>query len=182
MIVVIDNFDSFTYNIVHAFQELGEKVSVVRQLGNLKPDALVIGPGPGHPSARSFPLNGIPTLGICLGHQWLGLHFGAKIKRTIPHHGKQSKISHLNTGLFKDLPQNFLAVRYHSLVLEDLPSCLELTAWTEEGEMMGLAHKTLPYVGVQFHPDSISTEYGKEIFSNFLKMVRVESHGRGRWL
>lgn len=169
MIVVIDNFDSFTYNIAHAFEELGQTVHVTRKLGPLKPDAIIIGPGPGHPETRTFPLNDTPTLGVCLGHQWLGLHFGAKVKRTTPHHGKQSKISHTNKGLFKDLPQNFLAVRYHSLVLEDLPPTLELTAWTNTGEIMGLAHKTLPYHGVQFHPDSISTDYGLQIFKNFLQ-------------
>ena len=168
MIAVIDNFDSFTYNIAYAFEQLGQEVIVVRALSNLKPKAIVIGPGPGHPKACSFKLDGTPTLGVCLGHQWLGLHFGAKVRREIPCHGKQSKISHTAKGLFKDLPQEFLAVRYHSLVLEDLPDCLEQTASSDDGQIMGIAHKSLPYCGVQFHPDSIATEYGTEIFANFL--------------
>ncbi len=168
MIVVIDNEDSFTYNIVHALKKLGQTVEVTSTLGTLKPDALILGPGPGHPSSRSFDLLDIPTLGICLGHQWLGLHFGAAIGRTLPCHGKSSPIYHSNHPLFNQVPQGFSAIRYHSLMVENLPSCLTKIAWTQEGDVMALAHKTLPYYGVQFHPDSISTEFGLQLFENFL--------------
>lgn len=171
MITVIDNFDSFTYNIVHALQELGQQVRVIRKQDKTPTDALIIGPGPGHPHSLNFSLDGTPTLGICLGHQWLGQYFGAKVQRAKPCHGKQSKISHVENRLYKGVPQKFLAVRYHSLVLEDLPDCLELTAWTQEGQIMGISHKTLPYYGVQFHPDSIATDYGKQIFANFLQLA-----------
>lgn len=171
MIVVIDNEDSFTYNIAHALKHLGQRVEVVSKLGDLKPDGLVIGPGPGHPSAHTFPLSNIPTLGICLGHQWLGAHFGANVVRTTPCHGKSSKIYHTSSHLFDHLPQAFQAVRYHSLTLEQLPPSLIKTAWTEDGHIMGIAHKTLPYYGMQFHPDSISTEHGLALFKNFLDLI-----------
>ena len=171
MIVVIDNEDSFTYNIVYALKSLGEQVEVVSTLGDLKPDALIIGPGPGHPDVHSFKLLDIPTLGICLGHQWLGLNFGSTISRFTPYHGKSSKIYHTSSHLFTGLPQAFKAVRYHSLIIEKLSDCFIKTAWTHDGQIMGIAHKTLPYYGVQFHPDSISTEFGTTIFKNFVNQI-----------
>ena len=186
MLLMIDNYDSFTWNLVQYFGELGEDVLVFRndeitieQVAELKPDQIVISPGPCTPNEAgiSVPLiqefaGKVPILGVCLGHQSIGQAFGGKIiHATQLMHGKTSMIHHQDTGVFKGLPNPFRATRYHSLVIEreSIPDCLEITAWTEDGEIMGVRHKTLAVEGVQFHPESILTEYGHEMLANFLK-------------
>ncbi|SEL01765.1 anthranilate synthase component II [Nitrosovibrio tenuis] len=185
MLLMIDNYDSFTYNLVQYFGELGEEVTVFRndeikldEIEQLKPARIVISPGPCTPSKAgiSIPLieryhSRIPILGVCLGHQSIGQAFGG----TIVHarqvmHGKTSPIFHNDLGLFHGLPNPFHATRYHSLVIEreGLPDCLEVTAWTEDGEIMGIRHKTLAIEGLQFHPESILTEHGHRLLANFL--------------
>ena len=183
MIILIDNFDSFTYNIVQAYQKLGEVVEVVRnqairieQIQEKRPRLLIIGPGPGTPKNAgiskeciSLSLQGIPLFGICLGHQAIGEYFGGQVvraKRAM--HGKISPIFHKNSGVFTGLSQGFAATRYHSLVLEpnSLPGDLEVTAWTGEHEVMGIGHRTLPIQGVQFHPESIASEEGLSLLKN----------------
>lgn len=191
MLLMIDNYDSFTYNLVQYLGELGQDVQVYRndeidlaKVAELKPDHIVISPGPCTPNEAgiSVPLikefaGKIPLLGVCLGHQSIGQAFGGNIihaKQLM--HGKTSLIYHNDVGVFKGLPNPYTATRYHSLVIEreTLPDCLELTAWTQDangefGEIMGVRHKTLPVEGVQFHPESILTEYGHELLNNFLK-------------
>ena len=186
MLLMIDNYDSFTYNLVQYFGELGQEVRVFRndeidlaQIAALKPDHIVVSPGPCTPNEAgvSVPLikefaGKVPILGVCLGHQSIGQAFGGKIvhaKQLM--HGKTSQIHHKDMGVFKGLPSPFTATRYHSLVIEreSLPDCLEITAWTDDGEIMGVRHKTLLVEGVQFHPESILTEYGHEMLANFLK-------------
>lgn len=190
MLIVIDNYDSFTYNLVQYFGELGQEVKVVRndalsvaQIAALKPDHIVISPGPCTPNEAGVSLEVIeklsgqvPILGVCLGHQSLGQAFGGEVvrARTIMH-GKTSPIRHTGSGVFAGLPDPFQATRYHSLVVrrESLPDCLEVTAWTEHAdgsvdEIMGLRHKTWAVEGVQFHPESILTEHGREMLQNFL--------------
>jgi len=186
MLLMIDNYDSFTYNLVQYLGELGQEVEVYRndeidlaKIESLKPRHIVISPGPCTPNEAgiSVPLikefaGKIPLLGVCLGHQSIGQAFGGNIihaKQLM--HGKTSQVSHSNVGVFKGLPNPFTATRYHSLVIEreTIPDCLEITAWTEDGEIMGVRHKTLPIEGVQFHPESILTEYGHELLDNFLK-------------
>ena len=186
MLLMIDNYDSFTYNLVQYLGELGQEVEVYRndeidlaKIESLKPRHIVISPGPCTPNEAgiSVPLikefaGKIPLLGVCLGHQSIGQAFGGNIihaKQLM--HGKTSQVSHANVGVFKGLPNPFTATRYHSLVIEreSIPDCLEITAWTEDGEIMGVRHKTLPIEGVQFHPESILTEYGHELLDNFLK-------------
>ena len=185
MLLMIDNYDSFTYNLVQYFGELGEEVMVFRndeitpdEISQLNPARIVISPGPCTPSKAgiSIPLiercNGrIPILGVCLGHQSVGQAFGGKIvhaKQLM--HGKTSSIFHKGAGMFRGLPNPFTATRYHSLVIEreSLPDCLEITAWTEDGEIMGVRHKTLAVEGLQFHPESILTEHGHKLLENFL--------------
>lgn len=187
MILMIDNYDSFTYNLVQYLAELGEKLIVRRndtlglsEIRKLNPKRIVISPGPGSPKDAGISNKIIrefgkktPILGVCLGHQCIGEVFGGKIvlaDRIM--HGKTSHIYHKEHSLFKDVGSPFLATRYHSLVIErnSLPSSLELTAWTEENEIMGIAHKRYPIVGVQFHPESILTDVGMDIINNFLKM------------
>ncbi|HEX8874796.1 MAG TPA: aminodeoxychorismate/anthranilate synthase component II [Nitrosospira sp.] len=185
MLLMIDNYDSFTYNLVQYFSELGEEVTVFRndeievdEIKRIKPARIVISPGPCTPSQAgiSIPLierchGTIPILGVCLGHQSIGQAFGGRIVHAGQvMHGKTSPIFHDNTGLFRGLPNPFHATRYHSLVIErgSLPDCLEITAWTEEGEIMGVRHKTLAIEGVQFHPESILTEHGHKLLANFL--------------
>ena len=186
MLVMIDNYDSFTYNLVQYFGELGAEVRVFRndeitveQVAALKPDHIVISPGPCTPNEAgiSVPLinalaGKVPLLGVCLGHQSIGQAFGGKIihaKQLM--HGKTSMIHHKDAGVFKGLANPFRATRYHSLVIEreSIPDCLEITAWTDDGEFMGVRHKTQPVEGVQFHPESILTEYGHDMLANFLK-------------
>lgn len=183
---MIDNYDSFTYNLVQYLGELGQDVQVYRndeidlkKIAALKPEKIVISPGPCTPNEAgiSVPLikefaGKIPLLGVCLGHQSIGQAFGGNIihaKQLM--HGKTSLIHHHSIGVFKDLPNPYTATRYHSLVIEreTLPDCLEITAWTEDGEIMGVRHKTLAVEGVQFHPESILTEHGHDLLNNFLK-------------
>jgi anthranilate synthase component II len=185
MLLMIDNYDSFTYNLVQYLGELGEDVRVARNdeidlaaIEEMKPDRIVISPGPCTPNEAgvSVPLiqqfaGRFPILGVCLGHQSIGQAFGGKIvhaKQLM--HGKTSPIRHRNAGVFRKLPDPLTATRYHSLVIErdSLPDCLEITAWTDDGEIMGVRHKTLPVEGVQFHPESILTEKGHELLANFL--------------
>ena len=184
MIAVIDNYDSFTYNLVQLLGELGAELRVFRndaitpsELGNLKPTHIVISPGPGEPSEAGISKEviymlgpQIPVLGVCLGHQCIGEVFGGKVIRA-PRlmHGKTSPIYHYGEDLFVGLPSPFEATRYHSLIVaEPLPSALKPTAFTKEGELMGLRHQTYPIFGVQFHPESILTPSGRHILSNFL--------------
>lgn len=185
MLALVDNYDSFTYNLVHAFYPLTSSVRVFRNdelsceaLFALKPDYLVIGPGPGSPSRAGFSKEyikrgSLPTLGICLGHQAIGEVFGARVERAArPMHGKTSRVFHTQTGIFKNVPQGFYAARYHSLLINphSLPACLEAIAWSQEGEIMAIRHKTDPIVGVQFHPESIATPEGIAILKNFFKL------------
>lgn len=192
MLVMIDNYDSFTYNVVQYFGELGAEVKVFRndeitieEIEALNPGHLVISPGPCTPNEAGISVQAIkhfagklPILGVCLGHQSIGQAFGGKIIRAGQvMHGKTSEVFHEDQGVFANLNNPFTATRYHSLVIEkeSLPDCLEITAWTQydDGsieEIMGVQHKTLPIQGVQFHPESILTQYGHDLFANFLKM------------
>ena len=193
MLLMIDNYDSFTYNLVQYFSELGEKVVVFRndeisleKISQLNPQRIVISPGPCPPNEAGVSLSvisqfsqNIPVLGVCLGHQSIGQAFGGRIvhaKQLM--HGKTSPIFHRNEGVFRNLPNPFIATRYHSLVVErsTLPDCLEVTAWTEDDEIMGLRHKTLAIEGIQFHPESILSEHGHQMLENFLnaKNKRLE--------
>jgi para-aminobenzoate synthetase component II len=185
MILVIDNYDSFTYNLVQYLGELGEEVQVRRndeigleEIAALKPDHILISPGPCTPNEAGVSLalierfkGEIPILGVCLGHQSIGQAFGGDVIRAERlMHGKTSQIHHDGKGLFRDLPNPFTATRYHSLIVkrETLPDCLEITAWTDEGEIMGLRHKEYAIEGVQFHPESIITQNGHKMLANFL--------------
>ena len=187
VLLVIDNYDSFTFNLVQYFGQLGVEQRVFRnneitptEALALKPDRVLISPGPCSPAEAGVSLDMIkafagkkPIFGVCLGHQSIGHYFGGKVIRADRlMHGKTSPIRHRNTDLFKGLPQNFPATRYHSLLVErgTLPDCLEVTADTAEGEIMGLRHKSLPIWGVQFHPESIATEGGMKILQNFLEL------------
>jgi anthranilate synthase component 2 len=186
MILVIDNYDSFTYNLVQYLGELGAEPCVYRNdammladVRRLAPSHIVISPGPGTPDDGGISLDVIrefhettPILGVCLGHQCIGAAFGGRVDRA-PRlmHGKTSPIYHFGGDIFVGVPSPFTATRYHSLVVhEPLPECLKVTAFTTEGEVMGLRHKASPTIGVQFHPESILTECGKKILSNFLKL------------
>ena len=186
MLLMIDNYDSFTYNLVQYFSELGQEVVVERndkislkEIKNLKPEFLVLSPGPCTPNEAGISLDivnnfkgKIPILGVCLGHQSIGQAFGGKIThaKTIMH-GKTSDIHHTNKGVFKGLSNPFTATRYHSLVIEreSLPDCFEITAWTDDEEIMGIRHKELYIEGVQFHPESILSEHGHDLLRNFVK-------------
>ena len=185
MLLMIDNYDSFTYNLVQYFGELGEEVMVFRndaisadEVLSVEPQHIVISPGPCTPNEAgvSVPMierysGKVPILGVCLGHQSIGQAFGGKIVHARElMHGKTSPIFHNNKGVFQGLPSPFIATRYHSLVIEreSLPDCLEITAWTEDGEIMGIRHKTLSVEGVQFHPESVLSEYGHKLLENFL--------------
>lgn len=187
MLLVIDNFDSFTYNLVQYFGQLGVEQRIFRnneisaeEALALNPDKVLLSPGPCSPTEAGVSLDIIrafagkkPIFGVCLGHQSIGHYFGGNVVRAGRlMHGKTSPIRHRNTDLFAGLPQNFKATRYHSLLVDraSLPDCLEITADTEEGEIMGLRHKTLPIYGVQFHPESIATEDGMRILGNFLSL------------
>lgn len=191
MLLMIDNYDSFTFNLVQYFGELGEEVKVVRndelssaQIGALQPNSIVISPGPCTPNEAGVSLEvlqdlsaKVPIFGVCLGHQSIGQAFGGKVVRARQiMHGKTSMIHHAGVGVFRGLPNPFEATRYHSLVVEQesLPDCLEVTAWTENSdgsrdEIMGLRHRSLPVEGVQFHPESILTQHGHDLLRNFLE-------------
>ena len=185
MLLLIDNYDSFTYNLFQYLSELGEEVIVVRndkmsldETEKLSPQRIVISPGPGTPEQagisneviRHFGSH-LPTLGVCLGHQCIGYCYGARVDRAGEiKHGKSSLIYHDGKALFSGLPNPFPAIRYHSLAVmrDDLPDCLEISAWTENGLIMGLRHRQFPVDGVQFHPESIMTEVGKDLLKNFI--------------
>ncbi|CAG0927789.1 anthranilate synthase component II [Rhodocyclaceae bacterium] len=186
MLLMIDNYDSFTYNLVQYFGELGEEVRVFRNdeitveaIASLKPDRLVVSPGPCSPAEAGISVAAIqafagriPLLGVCLGHQSVGAAFGGKIVHARQlMHGKTSLVHHADTGVFRDLPDPFTATRYHSLAIEraSLPACLEVTAWTDDGEIMGVRHRELSVEGVQFHPESILSEHGHRLLKNFLE-------------
>ena len=187
MILMIDNYDSFTYNLVQYLAELGEKLVVYRndkisieEIKKLNPAHIVISPGPGRPSEagiseeviKEFGQN-IPLLGVCLGHQGIGEVFGGKVIRADKlMHGKTSQIYHNNNPIFKGLSNPFEATRYHSLIVEkkSLPGVFQITAWTKDNEIMGIAHKNFPIWGVQFHPESILTKEGKQLLKNFINL------------
>lgn len=191
MLLMIDNYDSFTYNLVQYLGELGEDVRVhrndeitIEEIQALKPDRIVLSPGPCTPNEAGISLatidafaGKVPILGVCLGHQSIGQAFGGKIvKAKTLMHGKTSLMHHNNTGVFKELNNPYTATRYHSLVIDQatLPDCLEITAWTEDDdgdmdEIMGVRHKSLAVEGVQFHPESILTEHGHDLLNNFLQ-------------
>ncbi len=189
MLLMIDNYDSFTFNIVQYLGQLGEDVQVHRndritldEIEELQPDRLVVSPGPCSPEEAGISVAAIrqfagkiPILGVCLGHQAIGAAFGGTVVRSVSlMHGKTSPIHHDGKELFAGLPDPFLATRYHSLVVErtSLPECLEVTAWVENGEIMGMRHRELPVWGVQFHPESILTECGMDLLRNFLSLSR----------
>jgi anthranilate synthase/aminodeoxychorismate synthase-like glutamine amidotransferase len=191
MLLLIDNYDSFTYNLFQYLGELGEEVWVTRndevsldEIAEKSPQHIVISPGPGTPQQAGISNDiihkfgdSIPILGVCLGHQCVGYNYGAKVNRASEiKHGKSSLIYHDGKGLFQGLPNPFPAIRYHSLVVmpDDLPDCLVLSAWTNEGIVMGLRHRQFPVEGVQFHPESIMTEVGKDLLKNFLKQGAQE--------
>jgi anthranilate synthase/aminodeoxychorismate synthase-like glutamine amidotransferase len=191
MILLIDNYDSFTFNLVHFLGDLGAECDVRRndtltpyEAVAMQPDAIVLSPGPCTPNEAGICLElvtvaarrKIPLLGVCLGHQAIGHAFGGEVIRAPePVHGKTSAIRHCGTDIFAGLPDPFTATRYHSLIVaaETLPDCLEATAWTGDKIIMGLRHQTLPIFGVQFHPESIATTHGHEILRNFLAIARV---------
>ena len=186
MLLMIDNYDSFTYNLVQYFGELGEDVRTYRNdeitieaIEKLKPSRICISPGPctPHEAGVSVPVlqhfaGKLPILGVCLGHQSIGAAFGGKIIRAQQvMHGKTSPIEHTGVGVFKNLPSPYTVIRYHSLAIarDSLPDCLEVTAWTADGEIMGVRHKSYPIEGVQFHPESILSDHGHALLQNFLK-------------
>jgi len=192
MLLMIDNYDSFTFNLVQYLGELGEEVLVKRndeitiaEIERLAPARIVISPGPCSPNEAGISLAAIerfagkiPLLGVCLGHQAIGQAFGGRIvhAKTLMH-GKTSQVTHTGAGVFSQLPSPFRATRYHSLVIEreSCPDCLEVTAWTDDGEIMGVRHKSMPLEGVQFHPESIMTEHGHQLLGNFLNAYPARS-------
>ena len=191
MILVVDNYDSFTWNLVHYLAELGAETRVVRnddltaaEAWALKPEAVLLSPGPCTPNEAGIclaildtaPLD-MPIFGVCLGHQAMGQAFGGEVIRAKAlMHGKTSPIEHEGQSVFKGLPSPFTATRYHSLAVrrETLPEVLDVTAWTADGEIMGLTHRTRPIHGVQFHPESIATEHGHDLLANFLDLANVK--------
>ncbi len=192
MLLMIDNYDSFTYNLVQYFAELGEEVRVyrndaisIKEIAAMKPARIVISPGPCSPAEAGISVAAItefagkvPLLGVCLGHQSIGAAFGGEIihaKQLM--HGKTSPVLHAGIGVFAGLPSPLTVTRYHSLAIrrDNLPECLEVTAWTEDGEIMGVRHRTLNVEGVQFHPESILTECGHALLKNFLQNENLET-------
>lgn len=188
MLILIDNYDSFTYNLVHYLGELGAESVVIRndkatvaEIMDMKPRAIVLSPGPCTPNEAGVCLDlikaagpAVPLLGVCLGHQSIGQAYGGKVIRAPePMHGKLSTITHADKGVFRGLPRSFEITRYHSLIVEraSLPDCLEITAETSDGIIMGLQHKTHPVHGVQFHPESIASEQGHALLANFLSIA-----------
>jgi len=193
MILVIDNYDSFTWNLVHYLMELGAEVEVVRndaigvgQAMSSGAEAFLISPGPCTPNEAGVSLDlvaacaeaGRPLLGVCLGHQAIGQHFGGRVVRGGLMHGKTSPVTHDATGLFAGLPSPFTATRYHSLVVEDVPADLVVNATSDDGHVMGFRHTTLPIHGVQFHPESIATEHGHAMLANFMTLAGVKVAAR----
>jgi len=193
MLLMIDNYDSFTYNLVQYLGELGEEITVVRNdeitpdtVQQMNPAGIVISPGPCTPNEAgvSMDLIGrfsgkIPILGVCLGHQSIGQAFGGRIVRAEKvMHGKTSPVFHDGKGVFQGIANPFIATRYHSLVIErsSIPDCLTISAWTEEGEIMGVRHRTLPVEGVQFHPESVLSEHGHQLLENFLRNHHIRNH------
>ena len=185
-ILVIDNYDSFTFNLVHYLQELGAEVEVVRndaisagQALSSGAQAFLLSPGPCTPNEAGICLDMVaacaeakkPLLGVCLGHQTIGQHFGGKVVRGGLMHGKTSPVSHDGSGLFKGLPSPFTATRYHSLIVENIPADLIVNATSDDGHVMGFRHKELPIHGVQFHPESIATEHGHAMLANFMRLT-----------
>lgn len=185
-ILVIDNYDSFTFNLVHYLQELGAEVEVVRndaisagQALSSGAQAFLLSPGPCTPNEAGICLDMVaacaeakkPLLGVCLGHQTIGQHFGGKVVRGGLMHGKTSPVSHDGSGLFSGLPSPFTATRYHSLIVEDIPADLIVNATSDDGHVMGFRHATLPIHGVQFHPESIATEHGHAMLANFMRLA-----------
>ena len=188
MILVIDNYDSFTWNLVHYLMELGAEVEVVRndaisagQAVSSGAEAFLISPGPCTPNKAGISLDlvaacaaaGKPLLGVCLGHQSIGQHFGGRVVRGGLMHGKTSPVTHDGSGLFAGLPSPFTATRYHSLVVEDIPADLIVNATADDGSVMGFRHVSLPIHGVQFHPESIATEHGHKLLDNFLTVTAL---------
>ena len=189
MLLLIDNYDSFTYNLFQYLSELGQQVAVVRndkitieEIERMNPERIVISPGPSTPLQAGISNDVIrhfgprlPILGVCLGHQCIGYSYGAIVRQAgAIMHGKSSAIYHSNQGVFAGLPSPFSAIRYHSLMVQrdGLPDCLEITAWTEDGTIMGLRHHQHPVEGIQFHPESFMTEVGKDLLKNFLRKGR----------
>lgn len=193
MLLMIDNYDSFTYNLVQYLGELGEEIKVVRNDGitldtvqQINPAGIVISPGPCTPSEAGISValinqfsGKIPILGVCLGHQSIGQAFGGRIVRARKvMHGKTSPVFHDGKGVFQGIANPFMATRYHSLVIErsSIPDCLTISAWTEEGEIMGVRHRTLAVEGVQFHPESVLSEHGHQLLENFLLNHHIRDH------
>jgi anthranilate synthase component II len=189
MILVIDNYDSFTWNLVHYLMELGAEVEVVRnddmsagQALSSGAQAFLISPGPKTPNEAGVSLDlvaacadaGKPLLGVCLGHQTIGQHFGGTVARGGLMHGKTSPVTHDGSGLFQGLPSPFTATRYHSLIVEDIPDSLIVNATSDDGHVMGFRHATLPIHGVQFHPESIATEHGHAMLANFMRIAGID--------
>ena len=190
MILVIDNYDSFTWNLVHYLMEMGAKVEVVRNDALTADEALASGakgfllsPGPCTPNEAGISLDlvgaaakaGLPLLGVCLGHQSIGQYFGGKVVRGGLMHGKTSPVTHDGTGIFAGIPSPFIATRYHSLVVEDVPDCLVINATSDDEHCMGFRHRELPIHGVQFHPESIATEHGHAMLANFLRICGIDA-------
>lgn len=189
MILVIDNYDSFTFNLVHYLMELGAEVQVERndtltaqQALETGADAFLISPGPCTPNEAGISLDLVaacadekkPLLGVCLGHQSIGQHFGGKVVRGGLMHGKTSPVSHDNSGVFHDIPSPYTATRYHSLIVEEIPDCLVTNASADDGSVMGFRHENLPIHGVQFHPESIATEHGHALLANFMSIAGLK--------
>ncbi len=190
MILVLDNYDSFTWNLVHYLMELGAEVQVVRNDALTARDAIasnaqafLISPGPCTPNEAGISLDlvaacadlGKPLLGVCLGHQAIGQHFGGAVVRGGLMHGKTCPVEHDGTGLFEGLPSPFTATRYHSLIVTDIPEELVVNATSDDGNVMGFRHRTLPIHGVQFHPESIATEHGHAMLANFMRLAGIEA-------
>lgn len=189
-ILIIDNYDSFTFNLVHYLMELGVEVRVERNDALTASEALATGaagflisPGPCTPDEAGISLDLVaacadaakPLLGVCLGHQSIGQHFGGTVTRGGLMHGKTSPVTHDGTGVFADLPSPFTATRYHSLIVEDIPDCLAVSARSDDGHVQGFRHTELPIHGVQFHPESIATEHGHALLANFLKVCGIDA-------
>jgi len=188
MLLMIDNYDSFTFNLVDYFKQLGQEITVIRN--NTIPNSIdwgkysgvILSPGPGKPDEANYLLAYLsvipertPILGICLGHQAIGMHYGAKLDAALkPMHGKLSTIEHDKHPLFQDLPKKYDVIRYHSLVINNLPDTLETICHTEENEVMAIHHKSKPISGIQFHPESVLTEYGMKLLENWLILNNIQ--------